>query len=89
MEKSGNIIILRDGTDNNFGRHNTNGVKLYQALESSENQKCFYDPGVGTYTPAESSKIFLDQLSFRQLLCKERCGAMCLLSENFSKPVSK
>ena len=27
-------------------------VKLYQALESSENRKCFYDPGVGTYTPA-------------------------------------
>lgn len=26
-------------------------VKLYQALEFSENRKCFYDPGVGTYTP--------------------------------------
>jgi len=46
------MIILSDGTDNKFGRHNTNVVKLYQVLESSENQKCFYDPGVGTYTPA-------------------------------------
>ena len=52
MEKSGNIIILSHGTDNKFGRNNTNGIKLYQALESSENRKCFYDPGVGTCTPA-------------------------------------
>ena len=34
-----NIIICSHGTDNNFGRHNTNVVKLYQALESSENRK--------------------------------------------------
>ena len=37
-----NLIICSDGTDNRFGRHNTNVFKLYQILESSENRKCFY-----------------------------------------------
>jgi len=47
-----NIIICCDGTDNKFGKHNTNVVKLFQRLEfRTADQKGFYDPGVGTYSP--------------------------------------
>jgi len=53
-----NIIICSDGTDNKFGRQNTNVVKLFQVLDcSSKSQKGFYDPGVGTYSPG--NKIYL------------------------------
>jgi|GEM_PF-1937321 len=46
------IIICSHGTDKRFSRHNTNVVKCYQALEFSNNQKGFYNPGLDTYAPA-------------------------------------
>ena len=48
-----NLIICSDGTDNKFGRHNTNVVTLFQVLDfRNTSQRGFYDPGVGTYNPA-------------------------------------
>jgi len=48
-----NLIVCSDGTDNKFGRHNTNVVKLFQVLDfRNTSQRGFYDPGVGTYNPA-------------------------------------
>lgn len=44
-----NIIICCDGTGNQFGRDNSNVVKLYTVIEKTvEDQIAFYDPGVGT-----------------------------------------
>jgi uncharacterized protein (DUF2235 family) len=43
-----NIIICCDGTNNKFGRKNSNVVKLFSILKNSNEQICYYDPGVGT-----------------------------------------
>lgn len=45
-----NIVLCCDGTNNQFGRTNTNVVRLYQCLDLSDpkSQVAFYDPGVGT-----------------------------------------
>ncbi len=45
-----NIIICCDGTGNEYGQHNTNVVKLYEAIVRDANQIAFYDPGVGTFS---------------------------------------
>ena len=45
-----NIVVCCDGTGNEYGRHNTNVVKLYEALVRDVNQIAFYDPGVGTFS---------------------------------------
>lgn len=43
-----NIVICCDGTGNEFGGSNSNVVKLYQVLVHSDEQVCYYHPGVGT-----------------------------------------
>jgi len=45
-----NIIICCDGTSNEFGRVNTNVVRLFQSLDltPAAAQVAYYDPGVGT-----------------------------------------
>jgi uncharacterized protein (DUF2235 family) len=44
-----NLIVCFDGTNNQFGAHDTNVVRLVQALERSDQQQIvYYDPGVGT-----------------------------------------
>lgn len=44
-----NIIICCDGTGNQFGRDNSNVVKLYTVIEKVPgSQVAYYDPGVGT-----------------------------------------
>lgn len=44
-----NIVVCCDGTNNKFGKRNTNVVKLLQALENDPaTQAIYYDPGVGT-----------------------------------------
>jgi uncharacterized protein (DUF2235 family) len=50
MSASKNIIICCDGTSNEFGRVNTNVVRLFQCLDLSAEagQVAYYDPGVGT-----------------------------------------
>ena len=45
-----NIVICCDGTGNEYGLHNTNVVKLYEAIVRDANQTAFYDPGVGTFS---------------------------------------
>ena len=46
-----NIVLCLDGTNNEFGRTNTNVVRLYQSLDRSTRQVVYYDPGVGTLAP--------------------------------------
>ena len=43
-----NIVICCDGTGNQYGKNNTNVVHLFESLVSDQNQKIYYDPGVGT-----------------------------------------
>jgi len=43
-----NIVICCDGTGNQFGRSNSNVVKLYSVLQRDEAQIAYYHPGVGT-----------------------------------------
>ena len=45
-----NIIVCCDGTGNKYGQHNTNVVKLYEAIVRDAKQIAFYDPGVGTFS---------------------------------------
>ena len=45
-----NIVICCDGTGNEYGRNNTNVVKLYQHVIRDSEQIAFYDPGVGTFS---------------------------------------
>lgn len=47
---SKNIVVCCDGTCNQFGKVNTNMVRLFQAIERHDGvQTGFYDPGVGTF----------------------------------------
>ncbi|MEZ5291897.1 MAG: DUF2235 domain-containing protein [Vicinamibacterales bacterium] len=44
-----NIVLAFDGTNNEFGRENTNIVRLVQLLDRDPSaQVLYYDPGVGT-----------------------------------------
>ena len=44
-----NLVVCLDGTNNEFGKTNTNVVRLYQILVSDHAaQLAYYDPGVGT-----------------------------------------
>lgn len=44
-----NLVICFDGTNNEFGRQNTNVVRLAQVLtRDPQRQRLYYDPGVGT-----------------------------------------
>jgi uncharacterized protein (DUF2235 family) len=47
---SRNIILCCDGTNNEFGKYNTNVVRLFQCLDRSpqSRQIAYYDPGIGT-----------------------------------------
>ena len=45
-----NIVICCDGTSAEYGRNNTNVVKLYQHVVRDSDQIAFYDPGVGTFS---------------------------------------
>ncbi len=47
-----NIVICCDGTANQYGKNNTNVVKIYELIEIGEHQPNFYDPGVGTSSRA-------------------------------------
>jgi uncharacterized protein (DUF2235 family) len=48
-EPGRNLVVCCDGTNNQFGRENTNVVRLVQSLDRDpRRQLVFYDPGVGT-----------------------------------------
>jgi len=45
-----NIVVCCDGTGNEYGKENTNVVRLYNLIvKDNKKQIAFYDPGVGTY----------------------------------------
>ncbi len=46
-----NIVLCFDGTGQQYGSSNSNVVKLFQILvRKADEQICFYDPGVGTFS---------------------------------------
>lgn len=45
-----NIVICCDGTGNQFGRDNTNAVKLHSMLKFNATQVTYYNRGVGTFS---------------------------------------
>jgi uncharacterized protein (DUF2235 family) len=51
-----NIVICCDGTGNQYGDKNTNVIKLYSALDLSDNtqQIAYYHPGLGTIGAASA-----------------------------------
>ncbi len=49
---SKNIVLCYDGTGNQYGRNNTNVVKVFECVTRDAQQVAFYDPGVGTFAPA-------------------------------------
>lgn len=48
-----NLVLCLDGTSNHFSTTNTNVVKLFSVLHSSETQMNYYDSGNGTYLPQD------------------------------------
>ncbi len=47
---SKNIVVCYDGTNNEYGTHNTNVVKTFEVIVRDDTQIAFYDPGVGTFS---------------------------------------
>lgn len=45
-----NIILCLDGTANEYGKHKTNVVHLFEAAARDVEQTAYYDPGVGTFS---------------------------------------
>ena len=47
---SKNIVVCYDGTNNEYRKHNTNVVRVFEAIARDAGQAAFYDPGVGTFS---------------------------------------
>ena len=47
---SKNIVVCYDGTNAEYGKHNTNVVRAFKAIVKDDGQTAFYDPGVGTFS---------------------------------------
>ncbi|MGH8548622.1 MAG: DUF2235 domain-containing protein [Methylococcales bacterium] len=45
-----NIVVCCDGTGNEYGLNNTNVVDMYEPVVRDEDQRAYYDPGVGTFS---------------------------------------
>ena len=50
-----NIVILLDGTGNQFSAKNSNVIKMLSVLEADETQLLYYSSGVGTVLPDHAS----------------------------------
>ena len=49
LKRGKKIVICCDGTGNEYGKNNTNVVKLFDmVVKDPRKQIAFYDPGVGT-----------------------------------------
>ena len=48
MPAGRNLIVCCDGTSNEINANLTNVLKLYRILVKDDQQRVFYDPGVGT-----------------------------------------
>lgn len=66
---SKNIIICCDGTNNQFGKNNTNVAKLYDMIIADSEQLNYYDPGVGT-----SARNSFAALRYASNLAKQAFG---------------
>jgi uncharacterized protein (DUF2235 family) len=49
MEQTRNLVVVLDGTSNQFGKYNSNCVEFYSHLEKSARQRTYYNSGIGTY----------------------------------------
>ncbi len=85
-----NIVICFDGTNNEFGSHNTNVVRMVQVLDRDpQKQLVYYDAGVGTLpepgfvTPIGKwiSKVF--GLAFGAGLAGKITGAYTFLMDHY------
>jgi uncharacterized protein (DUF2235 family) len=47
--KNRNLVVVLDGTSNQFGMHNSNCVEFYSHLEKTDDQLTYYNSGIGTY----------------------------------------
>ena len=61
-----NLVVFCDGTSNEVATDHTNVLKLYRLCAFTDDQRCFYDPGVGTGALASGWSPVSDNL--RQLL---------------------
>jgi len=43
-----NLVLMLDGTSNQFSEHNSNLIKLMSVVKADEAQLLFYSSGVGT-----------------------------------------
>lgn len=50
-----NLVLLLDGTGNQFGSTNSNIIKLMSVFAIDEDQIVFYSSGVGTWLPQDSA----------------------------------
>ncbi len=48
------IVVLLDGTSNEIAEDRTNVLRLYGTLQKNDGQLVYYDPGVGTFGPANA-----------------------------------
>lgn len=48
------IVVLLDGTSNEIAEDRTNVLRLYGTLQKNDEQLVYYDPGVGTFGPANA-----------------------------------
>src|SRR5688572_11226849 len=49
-----NVVLCFDGTGDWYGTGHTNVAKIYQSLEQTDQQICFYDGGIGTLSDAQA-----------------------------------
>jgi uncharacterized protein (DUF2235 family) len=50
-----NIVILLDGTNNEYGERNSNIVKTMSVLKADDQQLLYYSSGIGWLISAHSS----------------------------------
>lgn len=53
-----NIVICCDGTGNEINENISNVLKLFRCLKQDENQRVYYDPGVGTLSRSDAWNRF-------------------------------
>ncbi len=56
--KPRNIVILLDGTGNQFGGKNSNLIKLMSVLKSDESQLVYYSSGLGELQPLSPKTLY-------------------------------
>ncbi|KAI5476775.1 DUF2235 domain-containing protein [Pseudohyphozyma bogoriensis] len=52
---SNKVVLCFDGTGNEMDAYETNVLKLYQTIDQCEQQKTYYQAGIGTYVASNTS----------------------------------